>query len=251
MKTVKYLFITFSISLVFLFSCEKTSNETSPINQNTAINQNTTTSYIENYDFNSFKNPETTKNSLNLREIKKIKLSDYFKNEVVLTKAEKFGKLRVNDASLGSINGRNDVEFMLIPFESKDKSLFVYHDIAKNKYLPIIIENNLKSKNNLVFGEIYTKTIDNLVIFQENYANNKRVKFISFASNKKAKEDVDGRTECYKCITAHYNASKNGCETDPVCDIACTLNPFCHSVYLLSAIATCTSGSQTPCNPFY
>lgn len=242
MKTVKYLLITFSISLVLLFSCEKTLNETSPVNQNT-------TSYVENYDFNSFKNPETTKSSLNLREVKKISLSDYFKNEEVLTKAEKFGKLKVNDASLGSVNGRDDVEFMLIPFESKDKSLFVYHDIVKNKYLPIIIESNLKSRNNLVFGEIYTKTIDNLVIFQENYANSKRVKFISFDSNKKAKED--GRTECYKCITAHYNASKNGCETDPICDIACTLNPFCHSVYLLSAIATCTSGSQTPCNPFY
>lgn len=245
MKTVKYLFMTLSISLVLLLSCEKTSNETSQISP---INSNTTP-YVESYDFNSFKNPETTKSSLNLREVKKINLSDYFKNEEVLTKVEKFGKLKINDASLGSINGRNDVEFMLVPFESKDKSLFIYHDIVKNKFLPIIIESNLKSKNNLVFGEIYTKTIDNFVIFQENYANNKRVKFISFDSNKKGKED--GRAECYKCITAHYNASKNGCETDPICDIACTLNPFCHSVYLLSAIATCTSGSQTPCNPFY
>lgn len=234
----KFIAISILTSFTLLYSCQKEEStlNTSPSLQKSQESLKKSNSSVREKD-----------NVLGIETVEKYEIDDNFKEKIQLSKIEKrYGKIKNMSAEKTTFRGRDDIAYIMIPFESSGKSLYIYVN-SKGKKSPFIFESNFKDSKN---GTFYIRDIDDNIVVKEVYINGKISK-----TDKNAKVGVlEEPSPCYKCITKEYNAMKSGCESDPICDISCDImSTVCKSTWFTLGLATCTSGScspNCPCNPF-
>lgn len=131
--------------------------------------------------------------------------------------------------------------------ENYHTSVFVVVDGETDMSVGIIRKWKGTTENGKFTGELLLTDLSNNLILQNQYSEGKRISekdnFNDWVENGVAcKPNAGGGNFFGHCTRAQFNAAyqhaKNECESDFLCDIACSLNP-CWISYLASAMIDC------------